>query len=323
MADFTLSRGVDENPLVLAASAAAGEVWQLADGRAAYMAGLTAGVAGDTRTFTTTGTGVLTKTAGFVAIKGRRAYWDYSANAVYYKKVNDRDFYIGRFAADAASADTTCAVILNINPPADIDLLRDGVISVPTGTKAAGAFGYPKTIGGAATLELTATNEAQCIDMLSRDRFAVGANFTADFVIVPEANGSDNTVDFNIGVANGTSTTDADAVTEHVFAHIDGGSTNINAQSKDGTTTVTSTDTTADISAGTAVANRTEIWIDGRDPSSVKIYVDGSRVLSGTTFVLTAATGPLGILAHLEKVSGTATGKFTIERAEVQLREQD
>lgn len=323
MADFTLSRGTDENPLVLAASAAAGEVWQLADGRAAYMAGLAAGVSGDTRTFTTTGTGVLTKTAGFVAIKGRRAFWDHSANAITYKKVNDRDFYVGRFAADAASADTTCAVTLNINPPADIDLLRDGVISVPTGTKAAGAFGFPKQIGGAAQLELTGTNEPQCIDMLSRDRFALGSNWIADFVIVPEANGSTSDVDFNIGVANGTSTTDADAITESVFVHIDGGSTNICAESDDGTTEVAATDTTADISAGTDVANRTEIWIDGRDVTSVKIYVDGSRVLSGTTFVLTAATGPLGILAHLEKVSGTATGKFTIERAEVNLREQD
>lgn len=202
MADFTLSRGTDENPLVLAASAAAGEVWQLPDGRAAYMAGLTAGVAGDARTFTTTGTGVLTKTAGFVALKGRRAYWDHSANAVYFKKNNDRDYYIGRFAADAASADTTCAVTLNIDPPAAVDLLRDGVISVPTGTQAVGGFGFPKVIGGGHTLELTATNEAQCIDMLSRDRFALGSNWIADFVIVPEANGSTSAVDFNIGVAN-------------------------------------------------------------------------------------------------------------------------
>jgi FMN-dependent NADH-azoreductase len=53
--------------------------------------------------------------------------------------------------------------------------------------------------------------------------------------------------------------------------------------------------------------------MDARDPASVKLYVDGVRVLSGTTFVLTAATGPLGLLAHLEKTTGTATGTVYVD----------
>lgn len=259
----------------------------------------------------------VTKASGFVALKGNRAFWDHSANAVSYRKVNDRDFYLGRFAEDgtAAGTDTTCAVILNIDPRYDIDLLRDGALSVPTGTVAAGGFDLPKRYGGAAGLSLTATNEAQCIDMLSVDRFALGANAIIEAIFRVAANGSTSAVDLSIGVANGTSTTDADAITESVFLHIDGGATTIYAESDDGTTEVNATDTTKTLSAGSAVANRHELWIDMRDPSDVQVYVDGSLVLSGTTFNVAAATGPLGLLAHLEKTSGTATaGPVYIDR---------
>lgn len=323
MADYSSDRSSNSVPVVLAAASALGEIRQLDDGGAGWGSSTTAGGVGATRYFDRSGVGTVTKAAGFVALKGGRAYWDHSANAATYKKVNDRDFYLGRFAAAAASADTECSIDFGADPPYDIDLLRDGALSVPTGTQAVGGFGYPKVMGGARELELTATNEAQCIDMLSRDRFAIAANWTAEFIIVPNANGSTSDVDFSIGVANGTSTTDADAVTEHVLIHIDGGSTNIAAQSKDGTTTVTATDTTLDITAGTAVANRTEIWMDGSTSTDVQIYVDGVLVLGSTVFTLAAATGPLGILAHLEKISGTATAKFTVERAVVRLREQD
>lgn len=259
------------------------------------------------------------KTATFVALEGNRAYWDVSANKVHYKKVNDRDFYLGRFAADGEPAgdDETCSVVIGVDPKPDIDLLTDPALSVPTGTQAVGGFGFPKVLGGAAVLQLTATNEAQCIDMLSVDRFSPDAKFIAEFIIRPDANGSTSDVDFNLGIANGTSTTDADAVTQHVFAHVDGGSANILSQSKDGVTTVAADDTGADISAGSAVANRSEIWIDGRDKTNVKIFVDGVRVNADVVHTLAAATGPLGLLVHLEKSTGTATARFTVDRAVV------
>jgi len=241
-------------------------------------------------------------------LMGGRVYWDHSENVATFRKVNDRDFYVGRVVvADAAATDTTVKVALNIDPPYDVDILRDGALSVATGTVAAGGFDLPRRYGGAMGLSLTATNEAQCVDMLSVDRFAIGSNPILEAIIRVGANGSTSAVDINIGLANGTSTTDADAITEHVLFHIDGGSTAINAQSKDGTTTVTATDTTKTISAGSAVANRSELWIDARNTSNVKLYVDGVRVLSATTFSLAAATGPLGLLAHVEKTSGTAT----------------
>jgi hypothetical protein len=298
------------------------ELWQTPTGRAGVLDSPVSKASGDYFDQRTDGQWTATKTTGFSGLKGGRAYWDYSANAVYYKKSNDRDFYIGRFAEDAASATNACVIDLNADPAYDIDFLRDGFLSVPTGTLAFGGFGLPKVYGGARLFELTATNEAQCIDYLSVDRFAVGANAIAEFILRIPTNGTTSAVDFNIGIGNGTSTTDADAVTEHVLFHIDGASTAINAQSKDTSTTVAATDTTTTFTAGSAVANRVELWIDTRDVTSTVIYVNGSRVLSGTTFPLTAATGPLGLLIHLEKTSSTATGQFIIEAARARYAEQ-
>lgn len=321
MPEATLKlKDVDSIDLTAAAAYGAGEVIQLPDGRAAVCpVDIASGARGSPWA---SGIYKISKTANIAILAGGRVYWDHSANTATYQKVNDRDFYIGRAVLDSSESDTIVTVAFNVDPPYDIDFRDHPVLSVPTGTKAVGAFGFPKPLGGGFQLELTATNEAQCIDMLSVDRFAIAAKAIVEFEVRVDANGSDNTVDISLGVGNGTSTTDADAITEHVLAHIDGGSLAINAQSKDGTTTVTATDTTKVFVAGTAVANRFHIWIDMRDSTSVKIYVNGVRVLSGSTFVLTAATGPLGVLAHIEKTAGTATGKITVDRAVARLTQQ-
>lgn len=322
-AEATFLRGEHDRRVTVAAAVTSGEVWQLADGRAAYLPELTGASSGDRAAFTTEGQATIAKTSGVVILDGGRVYWDHSANTATYKKVNDRDFYIGRAVGDAASADTTMTVNLNVDPPYDIDLLRDGALSVATGTAAAGGFGVPALYGGKPGLRLTATNEAQCIDMLSVDRVAISANPIAEFVFRLGANGSTSDVDINLGVANGTSTTDADAITESVFVHIDGGSLNINVESDDGTTEVAATDTTVDATAGSAVSDRVEVWMDMRDPSDIQIYINGALVLGSTVFTLAAATGPIGLLAHLEKTSGTATaGPVYIDRACLRIAQQ-
>lgn len=304
-----------------ASALSSGAVIQMSDGRAAIAVG---DIAASTQgAMQVCGVAKFTKAAGFVALAGGKAFWDHSANAITYLKVNDKDFYVGRFTADATSASTECYVAMNVNPPANIDLLRDAALSVATGTVAAGGFDLPKLYGGSRGLSLTSTNEAQCVDMLSVDRVAIASNPIAEFVFRLGANGSTSAVDINIGLANGTSTTDADAITEHVFVHIDGGALDILAQSKDGTTTVTATDTTVDATAGSAVANRFEVWMDCRDPADVQIYINGSLVLGSTVFALGAGTGPIGLLAHVEKTSGTATaGPVYIDRAELRTMEQ-
>lgn len=325
MADCTFLRERDDVRLTATAAITSGEIWQMPDGRAAYLPSLEGAASGDRAAFATTGQATVTKTAGIVILDGGRVYWDHSANAAHYKKVNDRDFYLGRAVGDAASADTTMTVNFNV-PEFEgnvIDLLRDGALSVATGTAAAGGFGLPACYGNSRGLSLTATSEAQCVDMLSVDRVAIAANPIAEFIFRLGANGSNNTVDFNVGFANGTSVTDADAITEHVLVHIDGGALDIFAQSKDGTTTVAATDTTVDATAGSAVANRFEVWLDARDPADVQIYVNGALVLPSSVFRLDAATGPIGILAHLEKSTGTATaGPIYIDKAILRIAQQ-
>lgn len=305
-----------------AAAVSGGQVLQLPDGRAAVLpVDLASGALGAAET---EGIWTIAKTTSMEFLDGGRVYWDYSANAAHYKKVNDRDFYVGRAYGDAAAAATTMKVNFNVNPPYDIDALsgEGGVLSVATGTQALGGFLPPQVFGKSRALTLTGTNEAQCVDMLSVDRFDVNANAIAEIIFRLGANGSTSAVDLSLGIANGTSTTDADAITEHVLFHIDGGDLSIFCQSKDGTTTVTATDSTIDATAGSAVSNRVELWIDTRDPSNVKLYVNGSRVLSGTTFKINAATGPLGLLAHVEKTSSTATaGPVYVDRLAVRYQE--
>lgn len=322
MADARNIRDFGIDRLLLASGISAHELWQTSTGNAGVYDSDDAASSGVYKDFKTVGQWVCPKATGFKALKGGRAYWDYSANNVTYKKVNDRDFYVGRFTQDAESGDTNCEVDLNADPGYDIDLHRHAFLSVPTGTQVVGAFGYPKILGSQHVLELTATNEAQCIDLLSVDRFDKASNAIIEAIFKVDSAGSTSAVDINIGTTNGTSTTDADAITEQVLIHIDGGSTAINAQSKDGTTTVAATDTTTTFTAGSAVANRKEIWIDTRDPTDVQIYADGVLVLTATVFDLSHATGPLGLLAHIEKTSSTATGKITIEELRVRYAEQ-
>lgn len=323
MADADPFRPANDVRLTAAAAVGVGEVWQLPGGRAGvYWPGQSA-ASGDRAVFSGTGQYTCPKAAGVNLLDGGRAYWDRSARVVTFKKVNGRDFLLGQIAGDAAADDATCVVNVNVPPRPTIDLLRDGAQSVPTGTQAVGGFGLPATVGGVPGLLLTATNEAQCIDLLSVDLVAVAANPVAEFVLRIAANGSTSAVDLNVGLASGTHASDADAIAEHVFFHLDGAALDLKAQSKDGTTTVAAVDTTKDVTAGTAVANRVELWIDCRDPANVKLYVDAVRVLSATTFRLDNAAGPLGLLAHLEKTAGTATaGPVWLDRAEMRTAEQ-
>ena len=77
------------------------------------------------------------------------------------------------------------------------------------------------------------------------------------------------------------------------------------------------TDTTLNATQGTYL----EFWIDARDLTSVKIYIDGVRVLSGSTFKLNKASGPLYALAHVEKSSNATTADVRIGRLTVRTME--
>lgn len=281
-----------------------GDVIQLKDGRAAVVGEDVA--SGKPVGVYVGGIFKVQKTTSMVFLNGGRAYWDNSASLAHYKKVNDRDFYLGRFTADAASADTVCYLALNVDPPYDIDAFRDPCKSALAGTPAASAFGYPRRIGGAIELELTATSEAQKVDLMTVDGFDPStSNAIVEFAFRVTNDGGSGAQDFSIGVADGTNATDFESVNAFVAIHLDGNVTAINAESDDNSTDVNPTDTTKTYSEGSAVANRKEVWMDFRDPADVQIYVDGVLVLPSSVFTAGVTATTLFLIAHLEKTTGT------------------
>lgn len=305
----------DDSELVLAAAATAGQIIQTRDGRAGFVEGLNPPVAGATGNIRHHGVVRVPKTASIVILNGGRVYWDHSANAAHFKKAGDRDFFLGTAVGEAASADTTMLVDLNRQPEYLIDINRD-----PFTTALVLTAGTPTITrrGGKHELAFSATAEAQKIDILSDEGFAVGANAIVEARVVIADNGDSGVEDFNIGVANGTHASDADSITESCFIHIDGNALNILAESDDGTTEVAATDTTVDFVEGTEF----EFWMDLSDPAGVRIFIDGVRVLSGSTFVLTAAAGPLKLLAHMEKTANDAPGQLNVNFLAVRIAEQ-
>ena len=57
-------------------------------------------------TTTSAGTARIVKAAGAAILDGGEVWWDYSADAATYKKVNDRDFYLGTAVGDWSSTST-------------------------------------------------------------------------------------------------------------------------------------------------------------------------------------------------------------------------
>lgn len=305
----------DSSTLTLASTGSAGEVIQARDGRAGFIDQLKDPESGAKVTIRHEGVVTVPKTASIVILDGGEVYWDYSANKAHFKPSGDRDFYLGTAVGDAASSDTTLNVDLNRRPVYAIDMARDGfdtTIVLTAGTPALNAR------GGKVEMTFSATAEAQKVDALSLDGFAVGANAIISGKVNVVDNGDAAAVDLSIGVANASHASSADLITESVFIHIDGASLNINAESDDGTTEVAATDTTVDFAEGTEF----EFWLDMRDPADVQIYLDGVLVLSGSTFDVSAAVGPLKLLAHVEKTSDNTTYQVDFRHFRARLGEQ-
>jgi len=285
---------------------------QMPDGSAGVYDGTATVTAGQYLYYTTVGTFNVVKDATASILKGGPVYWDYSANQATFRRVDDRDFYIGRAHQDAAQSDTIVVVELNENPRYEYDLGRDPFTTAPTGTQALGGFLPPQGRGGALAFLLSATNEAQKVDALAKDGFAAdGADAIVEIALNLISAGAGAAPDFNIGLASATHATDADSIAQHLFCHLDGNASAIKFQSKDGTNTTAATDSTKTITAGAGNANRVEVWFDLRDPTSVKLYVNGVQVLTGTTFNVSAAAARWLPLVHLEKTA--AADQFQID----------
>ncbi len=175
-------------------------------------------------------------------------------------------------------------------------------------------------VGGSLLAQFSETAEAQKLDLLSERSWPVSANWVLEAVVRVVTNCDADVGDLNVGVASDTHASDFDAIAEFAAFHWDlGADLNLDAQSDDGTTDVAITDTTVDWAVGTAV----HLMIDGRTHTDLQMYVNGVLVLDATAFTLSAATGPLRAIFHLEKSSDNSPGIVELQRLRVRLAEQN
>lgn len=319
MADATYIRNRDDNRITAAAAIAAGEVWQLADGRAAVLTGLAAAASGDRVNFTTTGQFTFTKTASQVWVDGQPIYWDHSANsATCLTPTSDRDFLLGSALGDAASADTTGAVNLNVTPVYVASLKPVGLASTSWVTEATDGLGTTPLVGGGIQMAFDAVVEAAQAANYTERTFTLASNWIVEGRCAVYDIGDNAALDIDIGVASASHATDFESVAEFVALHLNGNALDIYAHSDDGTTDVAPTDTTVNAVDDTYF----DFVIDGRNPSDVQIYVNGVLVLGSTVFTLGAATGPLKLIAHMEKTSDDTTADFRVDFLRVRTAEQ-
>jgi hypothetical protein len=251
----------------------------------------------------------LTKPNTIQFLDGGQVYWDPANNQTNFKRaLNSKQFFCGVAIGDAPLSATSMSVQLN-NWPAplfyDLDLGRDEIVPpVIIGTAAYPTMGYFRH-GGGHTMILAATNEAEKVDALGVDSFpATGARPIIEMSIDVQSVGSGASPKFNIGVASGTNATDITSAANYVLCNINGNSTAIKFQSKDGTSaTISTTDSTKTLTAGTPF----EIWLDMRNPASVGVYVEGVQVLTSTVFNVSAAASAWKLIAHLVKTATTDT----------------
>jgi len=299
---------------VAAVALAAGEVIQDFDGQAGYVAGLNAVAVGDTYSLQKRGVVELPKTASINLLAGGRAYWVRSTSKVDFKW-SAGAFYIGTVYKDSLAAATTVEVQLNRQQANTIEwgkggwecvtVLTAGTVIPNLGTGLSGT----DPGGGSTRFTFSATAEAQKVDALSRASIPVADGAILEARLAVFDIGDNAALDINIGLANDTHATNADTIAESVFFHLDGTSLLINAESDDGTTEVAATSTTVSCVDNTYF----EVWIDARNPADIQLYINGVNVLPNSTFVLTAATGPMKALFHMEKTADDTLADVRVE----------
>ncbi len=300
-----------------------GQVIQLPNGEAGFFDDIAA-TSGDPTQARRRRVARVDKTAGIVILKGGEVYWDHSANAAHYKRVNDRDFFVGCATGTTTSTSTEVEVILNQRPVWDIDVFHDPILRpVIVGTQGLNTMGVVRQ-GGNASFILSSTSEAQKMDIMSVAGFTpttAKAIIEMQFCVI--SNGAGTNTDVSIGAASATSATDADAIAEHLFMHLNAeADLNVYLQSKDGSTTVTATDTTIDYAEGGAVAQQVHVWMDMANPADVQCYVNGALVNDATAFNVNAAAATWFLLAHIEKASSADVYEFRLDKLRARFNEQ-
>jgi len=317
--EATYSGDPDVLDFVAAVARASGEVVQMPDGRAGVVQGLKAVAVGDPLGVRVSGVVTVAKTADICFIDGGKVYWDRSANAAHFRPQSG-DFLLGTAHGDAAAAALTMAVDLNAgqNNLIDFDGNPGEVLWTSEATDGVGVTAA--TLAAPTMLSFDAVAEvaqAALFPTLTEHHVPVADGPILEMEVAVYDIGDDAALDITFGLANGSHATDFDAVTEAVIFHLDGTALDILAESDDGTTEVAATNTTKDCVDDTFF----EVWIDCRNPADCQLYIDGVNVLPDTVFDISAATGPLFPIVHIEKTNNDTLADVRVKR--ISLRTTD
>ncbi len=324
MSEATFTRNSDKAQVLASATISGRQVYQLPSGELAFLDDDDAISSGSyTDEMRSGAKATVNKTTGVVLLAGQEAFWDDSANQITYRQVNDRDRSAGVVVEDAASAALAALIDLNKRPAAHRCLITKPTITSPTGTHATGntGFGFPLSGGGSFRLLLSSTNEAQKVERIGVDGIDATAKWIWEGEIRVESVGVGTAPDFSIGMASESHATDMSSATTLALFHMDGNDTSLWAETDDNTTDTAPVDTTVDVTAGTSVSVRRHLMIDGRDKTSVKFYIDGVRVNSGTTYNMAAIAGTIYPIAHLEKTAAADVFIVHVDKSRVWIAE--
>ena len=284
----------------------AGDVIQLPDGRAGVLASHCA--AGELVGVHVTGQFYVAKTTSMVVLRSSKLFFDHSAEKCHLLHGGDRDFFLGAALEDEGASDTEALVNLNVQP-AFTSSFEHGFATVRVLTA-----GFPVAVGAGregVNLEFSATAEVQKVDALGHRGFLNTAEGIAHFLVCVNNQGDAAAMDLDWGIATATHASDFEAIAQRVGFHIDGNTLDLDLASDDGTTDTTLVDTTVNIVAGTPFLCQ----LDLRDSVNILAYVNGVRVLDGTTGAATTlkiATGTFKPIAHMEKTSDDTPGNFSV-----------
>jgi hypothetical protein len=126
--------------------------------------------------------------------------------------------------------------------------------------------------------------------------------------------GDDAALDIDFGLASDDHATDFDAIATFAAFHLDGAALSVLCHSDDGTTDTAPVDSTIDLVDNTYATFKIDIC----DKADVKFFINGTRVLSGTTFDISAYTGALTPIIMVEKTSNDTTADVRADRVRVQ-----
>lgn len=295
--------GVQEVMEVKRADLKSGQVIALPSGKVGSANGMgrgftakTNGVRGDHAGFQIEGFARPRKKTGLAIVAGQQVFWDRTARAADLSS----DLLMGICNQDAQSADDRIDVDLNAAGGNIVDLVQ-GVFD----TQTTGSASASSPAGSAVDLILDSTVEAQRFAFSSAAGVPVRGPVIDGTFVVRDVGAAG--VQFNVGITNALGT--AWDGTVRASFQMDGTLT-VKAEATDGTNTVAPTDTTVAAVVGVPMA----FCVDARDLTSVKFYLDGVRVLVGTTFSLAAATGNVLSCASLLKASAATTAKYQLRR---------